>query len=381
MNGIKRSIGFLVKLGITAGVLLFTQQALAAGTLAGTDIDNLAVVDYVVNGVNQTDIESAPGAGNSTPGAGNGSVTTFVVDNRVDFTLAQVGSANTTVNPDQTNAFVEFTLTNTGNSPQDFRMSVAQLALGGLANTLADSGVDMNNLRIRVANGGGAPVLSDLDYADELAPDGSVTVYVYADADTIPALVDGDIANLELTATVAEAGVGSTLGPDLVDDLGNADDPNAVDIVFADGGALGDGIESDFDGFTVQSAGLTVAKTATLISDPFNGTTNPKAIPGAIIEYVITVENAGSLVAEDVIIADMLSTDVSLNLDEYGADIDVDIDNGGTAVTPCNADAADFDNDGCSLTGPDLSVGNTTTMVLDVAPATTLTITFRVTIL
>lgn len=380
MNGIKRSIGFLVKLGITAGVLLFTQQALAAGTVAGTDIDNLAVVDYVVNGVNQTDIESSP-TGNSTPGAGNGVVTTFVVDNRVDFTLLQVGSANTTVNPDQLNAFVAFTLTNTGNSPQDFRMTVAQLALNEAANGELDSGVDMNNLRIRVANGGGAPVLGDLDYADELAPDASVTVYVFADADTIPALVDGDIANLELTATVAEAGVGSTLGADLVDDFGNADDPNAVDIVFADGGALGDGIESDRDGFTVQSAGLTVMKTATLISDPFNGTTNPKAIPGAIIEYVITVTNAGTLTAEDVVIADMLSTDVSLNVDEYGADIDVDIDNNGAPVTPCNADNLDTDGDGCALTGPDLTVGNTTTMVLDVAPATTLTITFRVTIL
>lgn len=380
MNGIKRSIGFLVKLGTTAGVLLFTQQALAAGTVAGTDIDNLAVVDYVVNGVNQTDIESSP-TGNSTPGAGNGVVTTFVVDNRVDFTLLQVGSANTTVNPDQLNAFVAFTLTNTGNSPQDFRMTVAQLALNEAANGELDSGVDMNNLRIRVANGGGAPVLGDLDYADELAPDASVTVYVFADADTIPALVDGDIANLELTATVAEAGVGSTLGADLVDDFGNADDPNAVDIVFADGGALGDGIESDRDGFTVQSAGLTVTKTATLISDPFNGTTNPKAIPGAIIEYVITVTNAGTLTAEDVVIADMLSTDVSLNLDQYGAGIDVDIDNNGAPVTPCNADNLDTDGDGCALTGPDLTVGNTTTMVLDVAPATTLTITFRVTIL
>lgn len=41
-------------------------------------------------------------------------------------------------------------------------------------------------------------------------------------------------------------------------------------------------------------ANPTMAKTATLISDPVNGTTNPKFIPGAIVEYAITVTNAGT---------------------------------------------------------------------------------------
>jgi hypothetical protein len=41
-------------------------------------------------------------------------------------------------------------------------------------------------------------------------------------------------------------------------------------------------------------ANLTMTKTATLISDPVNGTTNPKYIPGAIVEYAITVTNAGT---------------------------------------------------------------------------------------
>lgn len=41
-------------------------------------------------------------------------------------------------------------------------------------------------------------------------------------------------------------------------------------------------------------ANLTITKTATLISDPVNGTTNPKYIPGAIVDYTITVVNAGT---------------------------------------------------------------------------------------
>lgn len=36
-----------------------------------------------------------------------------------------------------------------------------------------------------------------------------------------------------------------------------------------------------------------VSKNLTTISDPFNGTTNPKSIPGAIVEYAIEINNTG----------------------------------------------------------------------------------------
>ena len=41
------------------------------------------------------------------------------------------------------------------------------------------------------------------------------------------------------------------------------------------------------------SALLTILKSATLVSDPVNGTTNPKYIPGAIVRYTFTVANTG----------------------------------------------------------------------------------------
>lgn len=380
MSGMNRKDSFLLKLGMTAMTLLLAQHAFAAGTTAGTDIVNLATVDYEVNGNNQEDIESAPGAGNSVPGVGNGTATTFEVDNRVDFTLTQVGAAHTVVSPGDTDAFVEFLLTNNGNSAQDFRMAVTQLGSGdGAVNTLVDTDVDLNNLRIRVGNGGGAPVLGDLEYADELAEDASVTVYVFGDADVVLGLVNGDVANLELSATVAEAGTAATLGADLVDDVGNPDDPASVDVVFADGGGgLGDGVEADRDGFEVQSAGLNVTKAATVIDDPFNGTTNPKAIPGATVEYVITIANSGTLDADNVSITDSIDTDVTFIADFYAGQ-DLQIVNDGTTITPCNADGADADNDGCALDGQDLTVGNAN-LAITVVAGTTLTVTYRVTI-
>lgn len=41
------------------------------------------------------------------------------------------------------------------------------------------------------------------------------------------------------------------------------------------------------------TASLVTSKTSRVISDPVNGTVNPKLIPGAIVEYAITVRNVG----------------------------------------------------------------------------------------
>jgi len=41
------------------------------------------------------------------------------------------------------------------------------------------------------------------------------------------------------------------------------------------------------------NATLTLVKTSSVVSDPVNGTTNPKAIPGAIVQYSILVSNTG----------------------------------------------------------------------------------------
>lgn len=43
-----------------------------------------------------------------------------------------------------------------------------------------------------------------------------------------------------------------------------------------------------------SAALLIVSKTSAVVSDPVNGTVNPKLIPGAIVEYVINVRNVGA---------------------------------------------------------------------------------------
>ena len=65
---------------------------------------------------------------------------------------------------------------------------------------------------------------------------------------------------------------------------------------------------------------LTVVKVATTISDPVNGTTRPKAIPGAIVEYQIVVTNpAGNPIdANTVFINDQVPTFMDLRVADIG---------------------------------------------------------------
>ena len=63
-------------------------------------------------------------------------------------------------------------------------------------------------------------------------------------------------------------------------------------------------MESDADQFAIQSAGLTITKTQTVIDDPFSAA-SPRAIPGATVEYLIEIENTSATTpADDVSISD-----------------------------------------------------------------------------
>lgn len=62
------------------------------------------------------------------------------------------------------------------------------------------------------------------------------------------------------------------------------------------------------------NATLTVVKSSSVISDPINGTTNPKFIPGAIINYSFTVANTGPSTVDNntVVLIDTLPSQISV---------------------------------------------------------------------
>lgn len=62
------------------------------------------------------------------------------------------------------------------------------------------------------------------------------------------------------------------------------------------------------------NAVLKITKAASVVSDPINGAVNPKAIPGAVIKYTITVSNTGigPVDSNAVVITDALPATTSL---------------------------------------------------------------------
>ena len=74
--------------------------------------------------------------------------------------------------------------------------------------------------------------------------------------------------------------------------------------------------------------GLLVSKVAQTLTDPFSGGSNPKAIPGAVVQYTVGVSNqgAGSPDAASLLITDPLPTDTALFVDTSGGDPIVFID-------------------------------------------------------
>ena len=66
---------------------------------------------------------------------------------------------------------------------------------------------------------------------------------------------------------------------------------------------------------------LTVVKLSTVVSDPVNGSTNPKRIPGAVIEYQVIVTNpaANPIDVDSVFVRDPMPPQVVLNVADLGA--------------------------------------------------------------
>src|SRR5688572_3091266 len=126
---IRTSYGLRTALVAVAAIGWYT-GANAQLTPANTAITNRATVNYSVGGQAQALIESSP-TGNTTPGAGLGVNTSFVVDNLVDFTVSEV-SGNATVTTPGLPAVLAFTVTNTGNAPQGYALSFLEEVATGL---------------------------------------------------------------------------------------------------------------------------------------------------------------------------------------------------------------------------------------------------------
>lgn len=343
----------LASAGVLALAIFAGAPAYAVGTTSGTTITNNVTVNYQVGGVAQ----NAVNASNA-----------FVVDRRVNLTVAEVGTVTTQVSPGQTAAVTTFTVTNTSNAPLDFALTATQLAGGTAAHGGTDN-FDVTGLTIfRDTNGNGsydAGTDTAVTFLDEVAADGVVTVFLVGNVPLGRAT--GDVAGVQLRATAREAGAAGSQGAALTETAGA--NTAGVDTVFGDTAGVNDAnrdaSHSDDDDYTVLAANVSVTKTSRVISDPFNGISNPKLIPGAVVEYCIQVANAaGGASATSVAISDPVPAQTTYVAGSVAL-------NGTVTAGNCNADGG---------AGGSFGAGVVSGTIATVAAGDTRTLVFRVTV-
>jgi uncharacterized repeat protein (TIGR01451 family) len=302
--------------------------AYAAGTIAGTDINNVATATY-----------DGPGG----PVTVNTNQVTIKVDELLDVTITRTSPGDVATTPSATGNVLIFRITNTGNgseafsltadvnkSGDDFNPVLNQIVIDTNDNGVYDAGVDT----VYVA-GSNDPVLS---------PDQGKTIFVLTNTPATP--VNGNRAEIGLTAT-ALTGSGA---------------PGTTFAGLGDGG--GDAVvgttraTSEATGFlAIQTASVALVKSATVL-DPFGGN---RPVPGAVITYslVATVSGAGNL--NNLVISDPIPTGTTYSPGTMTLD------------TVALTDASDVD--GGNYNGSRVIVGTG-----NVPAGQTRTVTFKVTI-
>ena len=301
-----------------------SSAAHAAGTSAGTSVSNTFTLDYNIATVPQTQI---------TPGA----PTTFTVDRVVDLTVSSQGNVN--VAPAATAQELIFGVRNDGNDNQAYSFALEDLAgdnFDAASVTLryyTDAGGDgIFTVGVDDAGAGTAYTAGSGAASSDLAPDATLWVILSGDipggatngqADGHILLADSlnPVASLDAAYTgVAGAATAAEVGANNLN--GEAQNVLADGTGTATADAANDGAHSATASFVVVTASLSASKSVTVIATDATAITcatdpalagNQYAVPGACIEYVISVTNAvgASATATDIAVSDTLPDEVA----------------------------------------------------------------------
>ena len=171
-------------------------------------------------------------------------------------------------------------------------------------------------LMFTITNGSGNPEQSGLGFTDTLVSGVTVTgapvspqcggTVTYPAPDTI-----------SFTSGSLSAGQASCIV--MVDVTSSAEGTyinNSGNISSLAGGLTAAGASATLT--VVQLPSITVLKSVQTFSDPYNGTSNPKAIPGAIMEYTVLVTNTGLGSAQTLTVTDAVPANTELFVDDLG---------------------------------------------------------------
>ena len=361
---LKALLGATALTVFTAG----TAQAQNNFTQAGTSVSNTFTLDYKVGGVDQPQIDST-----ATP-------TLFTVDRLVDLTVTSNG--DNTVAPGATDEELVFSVTNEGNDTQAYSLAIVEeTATPDTIDTDAPTGavpelvyyIDDGNGTFEPGAADGAPVTYNPASPPELGPDDVLWVVVTQDIPTSG--TDGDQADVSLVADTLEPASSPNAGtPVTADGDGTNNLTGAAENVLADGSGTGNEVANAGDhsatgSYILVSADIDGEKVVSVYSEDGMGcATIPGAapvggygIPGACVEYVISVENTGSAPATDVIVEDILPDELIFAAADFGGDF-----TGGSFTTlpgpntDCISGACIVDFTGVSLPAPSAGATSTT---------------------
>lgn len=374
------------------GALLLVGEAFSA-TPPCTVISNQATVQYNVGGVTQASITS--------------SAVSFTVGVKVIISVQTLDTANVPVVPG-TKAALKFRITNSGNATHDILLSYQAATTGTTGPFGGTDSFDGTNIAIYAdTNNNGSfddgtdqqsTTINDLqpgtfkDYfivynpTDLQRQTGDIAVYYliaeakWKDGTDLPGQISWNAATEAKTGSSACGSTGTT-----------------VDVVYGDQAGpmdnLRDAKHSAASAFVVSNATISISKTYTVVSDPINGTSNPKPIPGATIEYTITVSNAsGGASATLQTITDTLPSNLKIVSTANQASWSVTSSN--RSSTSGNLTADNDSIDGLYHSDPTNTGGTLTATITTILPADvpnnyqagelkageTLTIKFRATI-
>lgn len=309
-----------------AGALLAASPAHAAGTPAGTIINNNATATY-----------DLPGGGQNVVTSNTVSLT---VDELLDVSVASTDGGDVSVAPGATGQILTFRVTNAGNGSEAFALTARDNAGG--------DDFDPSATAIVIDNGNGVydPGLDTVYVPGAndpvLAPDGSVLVFVLS---SIPAgATNAQRGRVDLVAVAATgSGAPGTTFAGMGQGGGNA-------VVGATGA------DAEDDGYyAVSAASVSFVKSATVV-DPFGGATQ---VPGSVITYrlVATISGGGSLAnlgIADPIPAGTTFTPGSLRLE------------GNPLSDAADADAGEFSGTGIAVRLGTVAAGSIRTVTFQV---------------
>ncbi len=294
-----RSKQLLATVSTFALIAFSVAPAHAAGTAANSTITNNVTVNYSVGGVSQ-DAEVATDS--------------FTVDRKVNLVVTPTGST-TAVSANQQQVVRTFEVQNLSNAAIGIALTAAQ-----------EASPDFNLSNVTIFDDANSNGLYDsgeatLSFINSLGPDQTVTVSVAMDIDS--AAAQGEATDVILTANAFEL---NDPASEIAHSTGA--DTAGVDTVLADAAGITDSVKSGDHSaahtVNVNAADLQVAKTSRVIWDPVNLFVNPKAVPGARVQYCIKVSNgASAATATGVTVNDPLPGDVSLYADAFGTTGDV----------------------------------------------------------